>query len=185
MDNQRADEAEQILELFRVRGDSQYGHEAVTQAEHGLQAAALAMAEDADDALVVAALLHDVGHLLHDLPDDAPDQGIDDRHEVTGGRWLEERFPAEVVEPVRLHVPAKRYLCTTDASYRDCLSEPSIQSLELQGGLMSPEELTEFEANPHHERAVRLRRWDDLAKDPEAVNPPLESFAPRIAAVLT
>lgn len=166
-----------IVALFKERGSSQYGHEAVTQLQHALQAARLAEAEGADAELIVAALLHDVGHLLHDLPEEAPDQGIDDRHEVLGERWLEKHFSARVVEPVRLHVDAKRYLCAAEAGYLEILSAPSRQSLMLQGGPMNASEVAEFRSHPHYERAVRLRRWDDLAKDPSLRTPPIEHFA--------
>ncbi|MDX2132678.1 MAG: HD domain-containing protein [Planctomycetota bacterium] len=168
----------QIIEMFRSRGSSQYGHEAVTQLQHGLQAAWLAEKEGADAELISAALLHDVGHLLHDLPDDAPDQGIDDRHEVLGERWLDKHFSDRVVEPVRLHVDAKRYLCAAERGYLELLSEPSRQSLMLQGGPMKGNELAAFESHPHRDRAVRLRRWDDQAKDPALETPPIEHFAP-------
>ncbi|MFZ4575301.1 MAG: phosphonate degradation HD-domain oxygenase [Phycisphaerales bacterium] len=167
----------QIIEMFRSRGSSQYGHEAVTQLQHGLQAALMAENEGADAELISAALLHDVGHLLHDLPDDAPDQGIDDRHEVLGERWLTKHFTDRLVEPVRLHVDAKRYLCAAEPGYLEILSEPSRQSLLLQGGPMSGTELEQFQSNPHRERAVRLRRWDDQAKDPTLNTPPIEHFA--------
>lgn len=175
---------DEVLHLFRRRGDSQYGAEAVTQLEHGLQAATLAADSGADSALITAALVHDIGHLLHDLPDDAPDKGIDDRHEVSGGNWLARRFKETVTEPVRLHVPAKRYLCAVDSSYHDGLSAPSVLSLQLQGGPMSADEVAEFESHPHFERAVQLRRWDDQAKVPELPTPPLEFFGPHIAAAL-
>lgn len=166
-----------VINLFESRGQSQYGGEAVTQLEHALQAATLAEAEQASDALIAAALLHDVGHLLHDLPDDAPDVGIDDHHENSGYQYLQQLFPPAVTEPVRLHVPAKRYMCATDPDYFKTLSEPSVISLELQGGPMSPAEVEEFEGHPHAKAAVRLRRWDDLAKDPEMSTPPLLHFA--------
>ncbi len=168
---------DEILELFEKRGDSEYGGECVTQLEHALQAATFAENEQAPPSLIAAALLHDVGHLLHDLPDDAPDDGIDDRHETSGYNYLRELFPAAVTEPVRLHVPAKRYLCAVDPNYRQQLSQPSIVSLELQGGTMTAEEVAEFEANDHCDGAVRLRRWDDAAKDPNATTPPLSHFA--------
>jgi len=174
----------EILQMFRDRGDSQYGEEAVSQLDHALQTAALASDDGADSALIAAALLHDIGHLLHDLPDDAPDQGIDDRHEVSGGRWLESRFGDEVTEPVRLHVPAKRYLCAVDANYQDELSPPSVLSLKLQGGPMSADEVAEFEQNPQLERAVRLRRWDDEAKIPDHPTPSLEFFGTHLLAAL-
>ena len=154
----RTDTVDDILQLFRDRGDSQYGEEAVSQLDHALQTATLALGSGADNALIAAALMHDIGHLLHDLPDDAPDQGIDDRHEVAGGTWLAKRFGEEVTEPVRLHVPAKRYLCAVDPAYQAQLSPPSVLSLKLQGGPMTTDGVAEFEQNPQFERAVRLRR---------------------------
>lgn len=176
---------EQIVRLFQQNGNSQYGGEAVSQLQHALQAAWLAEQEGADASLVAAALLHDVGHLLHDLPDDAPDHGVDDRHEVLGERWLDRHFPREVVEPVRLHVDAKRYLCAVDPTYLGLLSEPSALSLRLQGGPMSEAEAAAFRTSPHHERAVRLRRWDDQAKDPTLATPPIEHFAQYLDAAAT
>lgn len=168
---------QRIVEMFKDKGNSQYGHEAVTQLEHALQAAWLAEKDGADAELISASLLHDVGHLLHDLPDDAPDQGIDDRHEILGEMWLIRNFGPAVVEPVKLHVEAKRYLCAAEAGYLETLSEPSVQSLHLQGGPMNPAEAEAFRSNPHYERAVRLRRWDDLAKDPTLRTPTIEYFA--------
>lgn len=173
---------QRIIELFHANGNSQYGHEAVTQLQHGLQAALLAEQEGASSELIAASLLHDVGHLLHDLPDDAPDQGIDDRHEVLGERWLEKHFTQAVVEPVRLHVDAKRYLCAVEADYFSRLSPPSVQSLHLQGGPMNQAEVADFRTHPFHADAVRLRRWDDLAKDPALVTPPIEHFARHLDA---
>lgn len=174
----------EVLRLFRDRGDSEYGGEAVTQAEHALQAADLAREQGAESTLVVAALLHDVGHLLHRLPDDAPDQGVDDEHEELGARWLKKRFGPAVIEPVRLHVAAKRYMCTCDPEYFELLSEPSRISLKLQGGPMDANEVTEFEQNPYHEDAVRLRRWDDEAKIVDKVTTPLEGFTDHLRAAL-
>lgn len=172
--------ATSILALFAERGNSQYGFESVSQLEHALQTATLAQEAGASSDLVVAALLHDIGHLLHDLPDDAPDQGIDDRHEVLAARFLNTYFKDSVTEPVRLHVEAKRYLCTTRPKYLELLSPPSVQSLALQGGLMQPEEVATFESNPYAEDAVNLRIWDDLAKDPEKKTAPIEDFAQAI-----
>ncbi len=165
------------LELLHDRGDSEYGGEPVTQLEHALQCAMLAEGEHASPTLIAAALLHDVGHLLHGLPDDAPDQGIDDAHEELGCRFLRQLFGDAVVEPVRLHVPAKRYLSAKYPEYRAQLSGPSVVSLELQGGVMSNEEMDAFERLPHFEDAVRLRHWDDAAKIPELPTPPLEHYA--------
>lgn len=167
---------DQVHELFRRRGDSNYGAEAVTQQEHALQAAMFAEQEGGSPALIAAALLHDVGHLLHDLPEDAPDAGIDDRHEKLAARWLGERFGRDVVEPVALHVDAKRYLCAVEPEYFDELSPPSVQSLALQGGPMDGADRARFEARQFFREAVRLRRWDDRAKIVDLRTPPLEHF---------
>lgn len=173
----------EISRLFRERGGSQYGGEAVSQLEHALQAATLAEAEGADSALVTAALLHDIGHLLHDLPDDSPEEGIDDVHEERAYRWLSGDFGPEVIEPIRLHVDAKRYLCAVEPSYRTTLSVPSQRSMELQGGAFSAQEAREFERRPYFEQGTRLRRWDDLAKAAGLATPPLDHFLPLVAAV--
>ncbi len=141
-----------------------------------LQTAAAAEAEGAPDELVAAALLHDIGHLLHGGPEDAAEQGHDTEHEDLGYRFLELHFPPSIVDPVRLHVAAKRYLCAVDPAYEAELSPASVLSLALQGGPMSPVEIAEFEALPHFEAACRLRRWDDAAKDPDAAVPPLEHY---------
>ncbi|MCA8999163.1 MAG: HD domain-containing protein [Planctomycetaceae bacterium] len=175
---------EEILELFARHGDSEYGGEAVTQLEHGLQAATLAEQEDAAPDLIVAALLHDIGHLLHDLPVDAPEQGIDDHHETAGMNYLKNKFPASVTEPIRMHVAAKRYLCAAEPGYSQTLSEPSVVSLNLQGGQMSLKEMQEFEQSPYWKEAVSLRRWDDAAKDPDLKTPPLEHFAKYMTLVV-
>jgi [1-hydroxy-2-(trimethylamino)ethyl]phosphonate dioxygenase len=174
----------QIIQLFNERGGSMYGGEAVTQLQHALQAATFAEQAGASSALIAASLLHDIGHLLHDLPDDAPDHDIDDLHENLAARYLEQHFEFAVSEPVRLHVAAKRYLCATNPDYLSILSEPSIQSLALQGGPMSADEVAEFEKSPFYQDAVQLRIWDDQAKDPEMVTAPVEAFAAHIEASL-
>jgi phosphonate degradation associated HDIG domain protein len=172
----------EVLQLFQRHGGSRYGGENVSQLEHALQAAYSAEQEGAPATLIAAALLHDVGHLLHDLPADAPDHGIDDQHEALGARWLATRFSDAVCEPVNLHVVAKRYLCATDPNYFALLSAPSIQSLALQGGPMSSEESRQFEQHPFHQQAVRLRRWDDAAKVEKLVTPFIEHFAQHLDA---
>jgi phosphonate degradation associated HDIG domain protein len=165
-----------IRRLFAERGDSAYGGESVSQREHALQAAALARRDGAGAALVTAALLHDVGHLLHELPDDAPDRGVDDTHEALAARWLSLWFGPDVTEPVRLHVDAKRYLCAVEPEYLRRLSEPSVLSLRLQGGPMTDDEVRAFRESPHLAEAIALRRWDDEAKDPDLTVPDLESY---------
>src|SRR5690349_10889305 len=132
------DVVDTIAGLFASRGQALYFGEAVSEAEHALQAAHLAEREGAGDDLVAAALLHDIGHLLHGLGEDVADRGVDGRHEVAGHAWLARWFAPAVAEPVRLHVAAKRYLCATDPAYLARLSPASRQSLELQGGPFSP-----------------------------------------------
>jgi len=171
---------EKIVELFESRGDSQYGGESVTQLEHALQCATLAEEESANSELIVAALLHDIGHLVHELPDDAPDQGVDDVHETAAWQFLGSEFPDAVTEPIRLHVDAKRYLCATDKKYQAELSEPSLVSLKLQGGPMTAAEVIEFEQHPFFKDAIRLRYWDDTAKDPEFTTPSVSHFVNRM-----
>ncbi|MBO0726527.1 MAG: HD domain-containing protein [Blastocatellia bacterium] len=152
------------MELFERRGGAAYFGEPVSQLEHALQTAFQAEQEDVPGALVAAALLHDIGHLLHKLPEDIADRGVDGRHERIGAAWLARYFPPAVTEPIRLHVAAKRYLGAVDAAYQRQLSAASIQSLALQGGPMSADEVREFEASAYASLGVRLRRWDDLAK---------------------
>lgn len=175
---------DEVVRLFASRGSEMYGGEPVTQLEHALQAATLAQAGGESDTLVAAALVHDIGHLVHDLPEDAAEQGIDDKHEELGDAWLEQFFVQAVCEPVRLHVPAKRYLCTVEESYGKNLSPASITSLKLQGGLMSDEEVKTFESFKHYEDAVKLRRWDDEAKVTGLETPSIESFRPQLQASL-
>jgi phosphonate degradation associated HDIG domain protein len=172
-----ADIVQKIITLFNEQGDSEYGGEPVSQGEHALQSAHLALAEKAPSSLVVASLLHDVGHLLHALPDDAPEQGIDDLHEELGHRFLIKYFTQAVSEPVHLHVAAKRYLCAVEPDYFALLSEPSVISLRLQGGPMSKEECQAFESNPYYKDAVQLRRYDDMAKVPNLAVEPIEFYA--------
>ena len=153
-----------LQDLFARRGAEAYMGEPVTMSQHMEQSAACAEADGASDALVAAALLHDIGHFVGDFPLDALENGIDNVHEEAGARLLAEYFPAEVTEPIRLHVPAKRYLCAVDEGYQQRLSPASIQSLMVQGGPMNETEVAEFESNPHHRDAVRVRFYDDDGK---------------------
>lgn len=173
---------QKIVHLFEVHGNSMYGGEAVTQLEHGLQCATLAKNNSASDELITASLLHDIGHLLHDLPDDTSDNGIDDLHESRGEKFLADHFKKSVVEPVKLHVQAKRYLCAKEPSYYETLSTPSKTSLKIQGGIMTLDEVAVFEENEYYREAVELRRWDDTAKDANLVTPLLDSFISSIEA---
>ncbi|MCZ4313351.1 HD domain-containing protein [Comamonadaceae bacterium G21597-S1] len=157
------DVMKQIRSAFARRGGEGYG-EGVSQLEHAIQCAAFAERDGASDALVAAAYLHDIGHLLHDLPQDIADRGIDTQHESTGSAWLSQYFGPELTEPVRMHVAAKRYLAATEPGYYDLLSDASKLSLTLQGGPMSPEQVQAFEAEPFFADAIRLRRWDEEGK---------------------
>lgn len=173
-----------ITQLFVVGGKAAYFGEAVSQIEHALQTAHLAETAGANEELIVASLLHDVGHLLHDLPEDFGDRGLDDHHENSGAAWLERSFGPAVAAPVRLHVAAKRYLCAIDPQYLAQLSPTSQQSLRLQGGPFSDVEARQFESQPHAEAAIALRRWDDKAKVSGLVVPEWLHYLPHLKAVL-
>ena len=174
---------DEIRAAFAKRGGDTYG-EGVSQLEHALQCAACAERDGATPDLIAATLLHDIGHLVHDLPQDIADQGIDTQHESLGSAFLSQHFGPAVTEPVRLHVAAKRYLATTERGYYDLLSQASIQSLRLQGGLMSDEERSRFAKEPFGGDAIRLRRWDDEGKLVGAQTPDLAHFERYVRAVL-
>jgi len=152
-----------IHAAFERRGNESYG-EGVSQLEHAIQCAAFAQRDGASDALIAAAYLHDIGHLLHDLPQDIADSGVDTQHESTGSAWLSQFFGPELTEPVRMHVAAKRYLAATEEGYFDLLSDASKLSLQLQGGPMAPAQARALEAEPFFAEALRLRRWDEEGK---------------------
>lgn len=164
------------LDLLNARGSIGYFGEPVTVLQHSLQTAALARADDAPDALVLAALLHDIGHLLHTAGEDASQHNIDPRHEMIGARLLEPLYGRSVSDPVRMHVAAKRWLCLREPGYREGLAAESERSLVLQGGPFTPEEAAAFEAEPGAQAAVRLRRWDDRAKRVDRVVAPLQTY---------
>src|SRR6516162_3828711 len=132
---------ERIFTLFPQKRNGAYFGQADTETEHALQCAHLAEQSGAGPEQIVAALLHDVGHLLHDLPEDVAERGVDGRHEEAGAAWPKRYFGPAVVDAVRLHVAAKRYLCAVEPQYRGGLSEASLRSLRLQGGPMSPAEV--------------------------------------------
>ena len=173
---------QELLDIFVGRATKRYGLSAINQLQHALQAAAHAETDGAPPATVLASLLHDVGHMVHTLGEDPAGRGIDDVHEELGAKWLAERFGPEVSEPVRLHVAAKRYLCAVESDYFGKLSPDSVRSLKLQGGVMSLDELKMFRANPHHAEAVRLRRYDEAAKDPRATTADFDHFLRHVAA---
>jgi len=154
-----------VVELYDRFAHLNYD-EAVSQMDHALQTAALARAAGASDEVVLAALLHDVGHLL-ELRDGGTPDGVvaeDLAHEERGARWLSDLYPGEVTSPIRLHVAAKRYRCAVDPAYEAGLSEGSRRSLARQGGPMGPAEVERFRTDPAHRDAVDLRAWDDAGK---------------------
>lgn len=174
-----------ISTLLQSRGQAQYGDEAVSQLQHALQSAALAEQAGERPETIVAALLHDLGHLIVAERDrvDEPDNSRDELHQFVVLPFLRATFPESVLAPIRLHVDAKRYLCATEAAYEEGLSPASKASLALQGGPFSAEEATRFMAQPHAAEAIRLRRYDDLAKETDWRGPDLAHFERYMAQV--
>jgi phosphonate degradation associated HDIG domain protein len=167
---------DETIAIFRKRGSGAYFGESVSMTEHALQAAYFAQIAGAPPGLVVAALLHDVGHLIEDVPDDLADWTVDAHHEQIGSHWLAQRFRPEVSEPVRLHVPAKRYLLATDNKYFAKLSPASVVTLKLQGGPMAAHEVAKFETERYYKDAVRVRQWDDQGKVAGLETPGLSEY---------
>ena len=178
------DVIDEIFATFRAHGDEAYLGEPVSQTEHALQTALAAEDDNAGPTLVASALLHDFGHLVHDLPEDCADLGVDSVHEDVGAAWLARFFVPAVTEPLRLHVAAKRYLCAVDASYVATLSEASIKSLALQGGPYDADGCRRFEQEPYWQDAVSLRRYDDTGKIEGLETPPLEHYRAYLEAAL-
>jgi phosphonate degradation associated HDIG domain protein len=173
---------EDIERLFAAKGERMYTGEPVTQLQHALQSAELAERAGAAGELVLAAFLHDLGHLINDQGETPTLRGIDDRHEYVALPFLRDLYGEAVLQPIRLHVEAKRYLCArgdgrvSGVEYWANLSADSKRSLELQGGIYTPAEADAFMAQPHAADAVQLRLWDDQAKLADAVTPPLAHY---------
>jgi phosphonate degradation associated HDIG domain protein len=165
-----------IERLFVEHGHAQYSGEPVSQLEHALQAAYFAEREGADDALITAALLHDLGHLLHDFGETPSLRGVDDLHQYRALPFLRGLFADDVLDAIKLHVDAKRYLCAVRPEYHATLSDDSKRSLVLQGGIFSDSEGVDFIGLPGAERAVRVRLWDDAAKITQLATPTLQHF---------
>jgi phosphonate degradation associated HDIG domain protein len=174
-----------IVHLLSTRGQAQYGREAVSQLDHALQCAQLAEQHGETTETIVAALLHDLGHLLVEMEDEntEKEQQRDDLHQFVALPFLRSVFPAAVLEPIRLHVDAKRYLCATEPTYWDSLSAASKRSLELQGGIYDSVAAKAFIAQPFAEQAARLRRYDDWAKVPQWATQELSHYRAMIEAV--
>jgi gamma-butyrobetaine dioxygenase len=179
-----SDLIDEIFRVFREQGAGEYLGEPVSMTEHMLQSAYAAEREGAPARLVAAALLHDYGHFIHDLPSDSAQHGVDTRHEEVAHAFLSRHFGPDIAEPIRMHVAAKRYLCATEPAYLEQLSPASVLSLELQGGPYSPAEVAAFDTSPHAEDAVRLRRWDDIGKIAGLETPDLEHYRPVLETAL-
>ena len=171
---------EHLFHCLETHGQRSYGRSQVSQLEHALQAADHATTEGLGDAMIAAALFHDIGHLVAQIvcnkDIDLAARGINDNHEDRSAAVLMPLFGWSVSEPVQLHVEAKRFLCTTEPDYRELITSDSIRSLQLQGGDMSSEEVRLFQSNPYHEAAVLLRRIDDKSKQPGKTVPELATY---------
>jgi phosphonate degradation associated HDIG domain protein len=173
----------EILGIFQQRGAGAYFGERVSMSAHALQAAHFAQAAAAPAELIVAALLHDIGHLLEDVPGEIAAWSVDAHHEQIGSDWLARRFGPGVSEPVRLHVPAKRYLLATNPGYLASLSPASVITLKLQGGPMAAHEVVQFECERYCREAVQIRHWDDLGKVPGLTTPGFNDYCALIEAL--
>ncbi len=173
-----------LTDIFDRKGADSYLGEEVTMSGHMLQAAQNAERADESNAIIAAALLHDIGHYTGEFPENYIDLGLNNRHESMAAAILEKFFPEEVTQPVRWHVEAKRYLCAVEPDYFSGLSDASVKTLELQGGAMNPEEIREFEKNPHLQAILRVRRYDDGGKVPSTTTPTLAYYMKIVQQVL-
>jgi len=185
MDNINADNiVDHIEDVFKRRGAESYLGEKVTMAQHMLQSAQCAEQAGADDSQIVASLLHDIGHYKNEIPETSLSKGIDNYHEEAGANFLEDYFPSSVVEPIRQHVAAKRYLCAVKSDYFGRLSQASVHTLNLQGGPMNAEEVKEFEKNNYLEQCIQVRYWDEEGKDPERKHPQFSYYRPLVESLV-
>lgn len=173
-----------LADIFERRGGEEYLGEPVTMAEHMLQGATLAEQQGEDEVIIVAALLHDIGHFTSEFGTFSMDDTEDKYHEDAGAEVLKDFFPQLVTDCVQYHVAAKRYLCATRPSYFDALSEASVHSLNLQGGPMNAEEVAEFEKNPNLDEIVKVRYLDDAGKHADMETPHFAYFAPMVQRVV-
>ena len=174
---------DRVFELLATGGGAAYFGEPVTVLEHSLQAAWFVQRTDASAALVGAALLHDLGHLVHSEGEDVAQRGLDTRHEELAAAALAGHLPDAVLDPIRMHVAAKRYLCFAEPDYLAGLSPASLESLALQGGPMTASEAEQYLALPHAREALTLRRADDSAKVPGLPVPDLETYRPLVRSL--
>ncbi|MEM7259510.1 MAG: HD domain-containing protein [Pseudomonadota bacterium] len=173
-----------LHDIFTRRGGEEYLGEPVTMAQHMLQGATLAQENNETELVIVAALLHDVGHFTSEFGMFSMDDTKDKFHEHAGAQVLQKFFPSLVVDCVRHHVAAKRYLCAVDKAYFNQLSEASVHSLNLQGGPMNDKEIKAFECEPNLAQIVRVRRYDDAGKSPTMETPAFDAFMPMVQRVV-
>ena len=173
-----------LADIFVRRGGEEYLGEPVTMAEHMLQGATLAENANLPEIIIVAALLHDIGHFTSEFGTFRMDDTKDRYHEEAGAQVLEAFFPTLVTDCVRYHVAAKRYLCATRPEYFNRLSDASVHSLNLQGGPMSPQETAEFEQNPNLEQIIQVRYLDDAGKHADMETPDFAHFAPMVQRIV-
>lgn len=180
----KASKAHLLFDYIKAHGAAHYEEE-VTQMQHALQAAYLAKQAGKSPELITAALFHDIGHILADDPGEASNPTLkNDLHEDIAADYFQGLFPPAVLDPIRLHVEAKRYLCTMKKGYYEKLSLASQKSYHLQGGRMNEEEIAAFEAHKHYREAVLLRAWDDLAKDLAKEVPAIEAYETEVVTAL-
>lgn len=173
-----------LADIFDRRGGEEYLGEPVTMAEHMLQGAAIAEKDGQRDEIIVAALLHDIGHFTSEFGTFSMTDTEDRYHEEAGADLLARFFPSVVTDCVRFHVAAKRYLCATRPEYMSLLSAASVHSLNLQGGPMNAGEVAEFEKNPNVQDIVAVRYLDDAGKEPDMKTPGFAHFAPIVQRVV-
>lgn len=173
-----------LADIFERRGGEEYLGEPVTMAEHMLQGARLAEQAGESEAVITAALLHDIGHFTSEFGMFSMADTKDRYHEEAGASVLAGFFPSVVTDCVRYHVAAKRYLCAVDPDYFGKLSDASVHSLNLQGGPMNPDEIEEFERSPNLAEIVKVRHYDDAGKLPDMETPGFSHYAPMLQRVV-
>ncbi|MEO8104090.1 MAG: HD domain-containing protein [Betaproteobacteria bacterium] len=173
-----------LADVFARRGGEEYLGEPVTMAQHMLQAAQFAERAGQPEEVIVAALLHDIGHFTSEFGTYSPDDTEDRHHEDAGGHVLAPFFPPHVVDCVRWHVAAKRYLCAIRPDYFNKLSPASVHTLSLQGGPMCADEVVAFERNPHLGDIIKVRVYDEAAKRADMQTPPFSHYAPMVQRVV-
>lgn len=166
--------------IFDRRGGEEYLGEPVTMGEHMLQGATLAERNGQPEEIIVAALLHDIGHFTSEFGTFSMEDTEDRHHEEAGAVVLERFLPQVVTDCCRFHVAAKRYLCATRPEYFQRLSEASVHSLNLQGGAMSEAEVAAFEQNPNLKEIIAVRYLDDAGKREGMDTPDFWHFAPMV-----